>query len=243
MLENAPPMEIIPVIDLMGGAVVRARLGLRSTYAPIVTPLSRTSKPADVVEGFLSLHPFRTIYVADLDAIEWRGSHDETIEVLSAAFPAVTFWVDAGLRTGDEARTWLYRHVRARLVLGAESLRDLGVVRELGKDPRVLLSLDFDGERFLGPEALLAAPELWPRRVIVMTLSRVGSHAGPDLDRLAEIMRCAPEAEVYAAGGVRNVTDLRDLQRAGASGVLVASALHDGWLATADIAGASALEA
>jgi phosphoribosylformimino-5-aminoimidazole carboxamide ribotide isomerase len=229
-------MEVVPVIDLMGGVVVRARLGLRSTYAPIVTPLARTSAPADVVAGFLALSPFRTLYVADLDAIEGRGGLDETIAALSAGFPGATLWVDPGVRTAEAARAWLGRHQRAHLVLGAESLADLGPVKEMGRDPRVVLSLDFDGERFLGPEALLAAPELWPRRIIVMTLARVGSNRGPDLDRLAMIEHLAPEARIYAAGGMRDAADLRCLARAGVSGVLVATALHEGRLTAADIA-------
>lgn len=229
-------MEVIPVIDLMGGAVVRARLGMRSTYAPIVTPLARTSKPADVVAGFLGVYPFRTIYIADLDAILRKGNHADAIDGSSTANPGVTFWVDAGCRTTREARTWLGRHERAHLVLGAESLESLDPLTHLREDPRVLLSLDFENERFLGPEALLEAPELWPRRIIAMTLARVGSDAGPDLDRLAAVRRLAPEAHIYAAGGVRNASDLRALMGTGMNGVLVASALHDGRLTVADIA-------
>ena len=68
--EEARKWKSIPVIDLKGGVVVRARHGDRASYRPIETPLSRTSEPLDVVAGLLSLHPFRTLYVADLDAIE-----------------------------------------------------------------------------------------------------------------------------------------------------------------------------
>jgi phosphoribosylformimino-5-aminoimidazole carboxamide ribotide isomerase len=235
-------MQVIPVIDLKGGAVVRARLGMRFTYAPIVTPLARTSEPVDVVAGFLGFYPFRTIYVADLDAIERAGNHDETITTLSAAFPGVTFWVDVGIGASEEARAWLGRHTRAHLVLGAESLRDLDPLKAVGKDARILLSLDFDGERFLGPDALMAAAALWPRRIIVMTLARVGSHAGPDLERLAAVARHAPEAEIYAAGGLRGPADLECLTRVGVSGVLVASALHDGRLSPVDLARLDAIE-
>ena len=65
-------MEIIPVIDVMGGVVVRARMGQRAQYRPIVTPLSATSDPVDVARGLLSIHAFKTLYVADLDAIAGR---------------------------------------------------------------------------------------------------------------------------------------------------------------------------
>src|SRR6185436_6503296 len=80
-------MEIIPVIDLKGGLVVRARLGRRDQYRPIETPLSPTSDPVDVTRGLLSVFRFRTLYVADLDAIEHTGDSRATLARLKAAFP------------------------------------------------------------------------------------------------------------------------------------------------------------
>ncbi|MEJ0092637.1 MAG: HisA/HisF-related TIM barrel protein [Methylocella sp.] len=233
-------MEVIPVIDLKSGAVVRARLGQRDSYAPIETRLSPTSAPVDVVAGMLTLYNFRTIYVADLDAIESRGDHEESLSSLSAAFPNVTFWVDAGISDADQARSWLLRHARENLVLGSETLKGAEVLAALKPEGRIILSLDFRGECFLGPEALFAEPRLWPSRVIVMTLARVGGNAGPDLDRLESIAERGPEADfsIYAAGGVRGPADLASLARAGIAGVLVASALHDGLLTSADLAAA-----
>ncbi len=62
-------MRVIPVLDLLGGKVVRARMGDRASYRPIESPLSPTSDAVDVVRGLLAVHPFQTLYVADLDAI------------------------------------------------------------------------------------------------------------------------------------------------------------------------------
>jgi len=232
-------MDVIPVIDLKGGAVVRARLGRRETYAPIETPLAATSAPLDIVAGLLALYPFRTIYAADLDAIERRGDHGAVLRALGEAFPAVTFWVDAGVTEVDAARSWLARHERDALVLGSESLKDAAALAALRGEKRVVLSLDFAGERFLGDPAILAAPRLWPARAIVMTLGRVGADAGPDFERLASLRR--PDgAALYAAGGVRGPDDLAALARAGVKGALVASALHDGRLTGADVKAAAA---
>jgi phosphoribosylformimino-5-aminoimidazole carboxamide ribotide isomerase len=108
-------------------------------------------------------------------------------------------------------------------------LRDIDLIACLSTWPRSLLSLDFRGAQFQGPARLAEDATLWPARLIVMTLARVGSHAGPDLDRLAEI--CAKSGnrhEIYAAGGVRGPEDLRLLEQTGMAGVLVASALHEG---------------
>jgi phosphoribosylformimino-5-aminoimidazole carboxamide ribotide isomerase len=75
----------------------------------------------------------------------------------------------------------------------------------------------------------------WPEKVIVMTLAHVGSGAGPDVERLAAVRASAPGHKIYAAGGVRDVNDLIALARAGITGALVATSLHDGRLGRADI--------
>lgn len=223
-------MEVIPVIDLKGGAVVRAQKGERHLYMPIETPLAPTSRPADVIAGFLALHPFRTVYIADLDAIEGKGDHSAAIAALEADFPRVDFWVDCGTGTSAEAAAWLAAH-RGDLVFGSESLRDAGLIAGLAQQSRSLLSLDFHGEEFQGPAELAGDASLWPARLIAMTLARVGSHAGPDFDRLLDIQaKSAGRHAIYAAGGLRGPQDLRLLEKAGMAGVLVASALHDGRL-------------
>ena len=90
-------------------------------------------------------------------------------------------------------------------MLGSESQANLDLLREVRDDPRTVLSLDFRGDAFQGPPGILADPALWPGRVIVMTLARVGAGQGPDLARLAQIVaRAGAGRRVYAAGGVRD---------------------------------------
>jgi phosphoribosylformimino-5-aminoimidazole carboxamide ribotide isomerase len=228
--EGTSMMRVVPVIDLKGGDVVRACRGERHLYAPIETPLAATSRPQDVVEGYVRLHDFREIYIADLDAIEGRGSHADAIAALEKAFPSVVFWVDAGVVDLDNARRFLDRH-RGVLVLGSESLTDTRALSALRGDSRVSLSFDFRGEAFQGLPQLLADEKLWPKQIIVMTLARVGSEAGPDFARLGEfVTRGAGRHEIFAAGGLRGADDLATLNASGVHGVLVASALHDGRL-------------
>lgn len=222
-------MEIIPVIDLKDGQTVRAAHGARHLYAPIVTPLSPTSTPRDVVAGFLRLYPFRTLYIADLDAIEGRGGHADVIAALEAGFPSITFWVDAGIKHIADAEAHLAsRH--GMIVLGSESLQDADELRSLSQNDRAILSLDYRGDDFQGASEIANDSTLWPQRLIVMTLARVGSGAGPDLARLQDVIAKAGNRKVYAAGGLRGAEDVAALQAQSVSGVLVASALHDGRL-------------
>jgi phosphoribosylformimino-5-aminoimidazole carboxamide ribotide isomerase len=122
-------------------------------------------------------------------------------------------------------------------VLGSESLQSLADYdhARLSAGPAAPLSLDFRGDEFVGPRALLEDAALWPDRVIVMTLARVGSGEGPDLARLASIVSRAGQREIYAAGGVRHGDDLRALRDIGVAGALVATALHTGKITAADL--------
>jgi phosphoribosylformimino-5-aminoimidazole carboxamide ribotide isomerase len=233
MTESAA-MEIIPVLDLKQGVVVHARMGRRHEYRPIETPLSPTSDPVDVARGLLGVHPFATLYVADLDAIARNGDNHAVVTRLRAAFPQLTLWVDNGICDCCSARDWLEAGW-GQLVLGSETQHDPTVVRHLAGDARVALSLDFRGPSFKGPRALLNDAACWPQKVIAMTLTRVGSNAGPDLERLCAIRDAAPRRQVYAAGGVRDATDLVTLKRADIAGALVASSLHQGRLTGKDI--------
>jgi HisA/HisF family protein len=227
-------MEVIPVLDLKGGVVVRARMGERDLYRPIETPLAATSDPLDVARGLLSVWPFTTLYVADLDAIERKGDNGAVLTRLRAACPGLSLWVDNGIAEAAAAARWLDRGW-GRLVLGSETQSDLSVVRGFADDDRVILSLDFRGSALQGPPELLSRAAAWPTRVIVMTLARVGSGAGPDVERLAAVRAMAPGRKIYAAGGVRDADDLMALARAGIAGALVATSLHDGRLRRADI--------
>lgn len=229
-------MDIIPVIDLKGGVVVRARRGDRASYPPIETPLSPTSDPLDVVSGLLALHPFRTLYVADLDAIEGLRGHAGTINRIIRRFPALDLWLDNGCSEVGQAERLLAHPGRTSLVIGSESQRDGVLLARFRDNPRILLSLDFRGEQFLGPPPLLEEEEGWPTRLIVMTLSSVGSDAGPDFARFSAVRRRAGPRRVYMAGGLRGGADLAAVKAGGAAGILVASALHDRRLSPADLA-------
>jgi phosphoribosylformimino-5-aminoimidazole carboxamide ribotide isomerase len=227
-------MNIIPVLDLRGGIVVHARMGRRDRYRPLESPLSATSDPIDVMRGLYSVYPFTTFYVADLDAIMGTGDNDAALRRLRVEFPAAAFWVDNGIADPSSGRNWLDAKL-GHLVVGSESQHDTALIQQLSQHDRVVLSLDFRDQAFQGPPALLRETASWPRRLIVMTLGRVGSGAGPDVDRLCAIRDTAGGRDIYAAGGVRDGADLATLKREGISGALVATSLHDGRLTGSDL--------
>ncbi|WP_020178620.1 HisA/HisF-related TIM barrel protein [Methylopila sp. M107] len=219
-------MDVIPVIDLMGGEVVHARKGERAAYAPIQSRIATGSGPLAIVGALMGLAPFRRLYVADIDAIRGGRGHDGTIQAIQAAHPDVEIWVDRG-ETDVESLTDR-RADGETSVIGTESFEDSRTLSHALRASGGVLSLDHDAAEPIGPQEIHRDPSLWPRRVIVMTLARVGAGEGPDVARLAEIVAKAGGREVYAAGGVRGPADLAMLAAMGVAGALVASALHDG---------------
>jgi HisA/HisF family protein len=228
---------IIPVLDLKAGRVVHARAGERAHYRPIQTPLAATSAPVDVLAGLRSLAPFRRIYIADLDAIEGSGGHGAAVEALAQAYADLEIWLDGGFASLEAALAAGAERIVP--VLGSESLAGEAAIAAAvagAGAAHCVLSLDYRGEDFLGPEALEREPASWPLDVIVMTLARVGTGQGPDLDRLARVKAAAGRRRVWAAGGVRGIEDIEQLAAMGLAGALVATALHDGRLPRAAVA-------
>jgi len=241
-------MTLIPVIDLLRGQVVRAVRGDRKHYLPIVSPLCGSSDPVTVAR-ILCEHCARDdqssqLYVADLDALQGGAIQSEVLSALLDALPGVELWIDAGFADAPAAhalRDALAAHgERLVPVFASESLPSREVLERCfgarqAAGPDAVLSLDRrDGQR-LDAAGCWTSPELWPRRVIVMTLERVGADAGPDLDTLAQVRALSPQTQFIGAGGVRDARDLALAGQAGAAGWLVASALHDGRLPAARV--------
>ncbi len=228
-------MLIIPVVDLRNGQVVHAYRGMREHYRPVQSHLTQSSHPPEIVTAFLDLFPFTTIYLADLDAIQGRGNNRPIIEQLTRRFPSTVFWIDAGTSTLPMCKP---SAGSLQPVLGSESLTDLSLLtlpctETPGRPP--IVSLDFLHDRLQGPPELLECTELWPKQVIVMSIDSIGAAAGPDYKRIEAIGHLAPEHDLFAAGGVRDLDDIERLAGLGVSGVLVASALHRGRIGLEEI--------
>ena len=222
-------MEIIPVIDLLHGQVVRAKHGERHLYRPIESRLCSGSDPLEIVNALLELYPFKSLYIADLDAIQGHGNHHAIIKTIGARHPKLSILLDAGLQYPQQLDGW--SDLTLDMVIGSEGLQSALQYQDLADalDPaQMVLSLDFSKEGFIGAPDILSDISRWPTRIITMTLALVGSHAGPDFSRLSELIQRAGNRQVIAAGGIRDMHDLQRLSQLGVTGALIASALHDG---------------
>lgn len=243
-------MQILPVIDLKEGVVVRGVAGERDNYRPIASTLCSDAQGASVARGLIDRFGFRSAYVADLDAIGGAEPDWRAYQALLGC--GLELWVDAG--AGSSARaTALAQFVAAdrplsRIIVGLESLADprgLGELIEIITPDRLVFSLDLKQGR-----PLTSSP-LWPRdphaiadfvaergvtQLIVLDLAAVGVGGGvPTLDLCSALRRRYPLLQLTTGGGVRHRADLAALAEEEIDYVLIASALHNGALGVEDV--------
>ncbi len=227
-------MRVIGVIDVMNGVAVRAVGGIRERYRPVRCKLCEGCDPIEIAEGYRRVYGIEEIYVADLDAIMEHGSSLGVIRKLTDT--GFRVMADTGASSAEEALRVV--EAGARVVVGTETLRSTSSLWDVGEAvgwSNVALSLDFRGGRLLSRgelrglsyrEAAEAFYDTPVYEVIVLELSRVGTLRGPALD-LVKAASSILKRETLAGGGVRDFSDLIALREAGASGVLVATALQD----------------
>ncbi|MEY3244838.1 MAG: hypothetical protein RJB20_1078 [Pseudomonadota bacterium] len=222
-------MQVIPVIDLLNGEVVHAKKGLRQTYQPMHSPLCSSSDPLTVVAAIMAMHPFKQLYIADLNAIQKlpnkTRSNYASIAQISHAYPELELWLDAGFQHSADLLKW--QTLNVSIILASENFHDMQDYLALSQQHEFILSLDFFSDGFHGPKALFKQTEDWPERVIIMSLSDVGANQGFNKARLVEIMQSNKCSRLYTAGGIRDEQDLLSLKALGVHGALVASALHN----------------
>jgi phosphoribosylformimino-5-aminoimidazole carboxamide ribotide isomerase len=210
--------------------------GERSRYQPVRSQLCASSDPLEIACALLGLYPFKTIYIADLDAIQGLGDNLARITLLHEHFPDVELWLDAGICHPEQLFTVRRRGLNC--VIGSERLESLPQYAQLGAiqpESEMILSLDFNADGFMGPKELLLNPDLWPSKLICMTVSRVGSYQGPDLEALSTLSKRIGQRQLYAAGGIRDIHDLQTARQLGVKGVLLASSLHDNRISATQI--------
>ena len=218
---NLNIMNLIPVIDLKDGLVVHAKRGLRNSYQA----LQPNANVFFVIEKLLALYDFKVMYIADLNCIMQQGDNFALINRIIEQYPEIMFWIDCG-------QIMPFKHSNYLPVLGSEWCS----IDTLKNTECFILSLDFSATNHaLGDEELFNNTNLWSKQVIIMTLARVGSDLGVDIEKLKTYCDTYSNTEFVAAGGVRDLKDLQLLKSLGIEYVLLASALHAGTISKTDV--------
>ena len=250
-------MQIVPVIDLMNGRVVRGVAGRRDQYRPVQSTIADNAEPATVARALVEKLAADEVYVADLDAIGGAEPAGEVYDQIARCGPRL--WVDAGLSTVDRARRLASLRCGERplagVIVGLESVdgpESLQSLFDVVGPERFIFSLDLKAgvpltsspawQDYTPERIARLVLDLGVRRLIVLDLARVGMDGGTGTETLCrQCRRHCDDLQLIGGGGVRSFDDLRSLADAGCTAALVASALHDGRLTREHIEAARSL--
>ncbi len=239
-------MRVLPVLDLLGGVVVRGIGGRRHEYQPVQSQLVSSSDPLAVATAFRDRLGLSTLYVADLDGIQRAAPHFTVFQLLAAE--NFRLLIDAGIRSIQDAAMVLESGAEA-VVVGLETCSEpsllAALVREFGPE-RIVFSLDLkagqplvSNSEWQNCSAIQIANEAigcGVTQLIVLDLASVGEECGPSTVNLCLAVRdIAPHIRLITGGGIRSREDLRTLQASGIDDVLLSTSLHNKSIQRADI--------
>jgi phosphoribosylformimino-5-aminoimidazole carboxamide ribotide isomerase len=235
-------MDIIPAIDLLGGACVRLHQGRYESVRRYA------EDPVEVARGFERAGA-RWIHLVDLDAARGRGAENrEAIRRVRRAV-ACRLQVGGGIRSEQDLRE-LEEAGAERLVLGTVLVRHPERVadwrarfeRELwagidALEGRVRVAGWGEEAPLQDRELAMRARELGLNGIIYTSIARDGTLEGPDLagtNRVAE----ACGLPVILSGGIGGAEDVESVFRGrlpGVQGVIVGKALYEGRVDLAEL--------
>lgn len=228
-------MEIIPAIDLRGGAVVRL---LQGNYDRQTT---FDDDPVRVARRFEADGAPR-IHVVDLDgAREGRRTQASEVRAVAAAV-GVGVQLGGGLRSpGDLAEA--FADGVDRVVLGTAAVEEPALVEQAlaahGAE-RVVVGIDArdgmvsvagwtEASEIAAADLLERMADLGARRFVYTDITRDGTLTSPNFAAVSEMVEradAAGGARVIASGGIAEIAHLRTLAELGAEGAIVGSAIY-----------------
>lgn len=239
-------MRIVPALDLRGGRVVR--LGEHGDFA-------RERAFADSPEAAVALAAryveagARRLHVVDLDAARGSGDNRELVRRLVTDAGAEV-QVAGGVRSAADADA-LIAAGAAAVAMGTAAVRDPALLARVARrhPGRVLAALDVRSGRPAvsgwGEVADLTVAEMLARwadaplaGLVVTSVDRDGTLAGPDLALLAEVTAAVGLPVTYS-GGVGSLGDVRAVAAAGAAAVILGRSLLEGLVPLDEVLGLS----
>lgn len=218
----------------MDSKVVHAQRGFRDRYEPIVSNLTNSSNPIILAKALLKKTRSKILYIADLDAIQGGSIQTKIISKIANFFCDTNIWLDAGFKSSLDFTNLIQnssfsanKTKNILPVFSSESLLSIeSAMQAIALFPESILSLDKKNNRFLGESNIAKHAELWPSKVILMNLDKVGSAEGPDLEWIMKVKLVNSKAALFGAGGLRDKKDTFKALSAGASGWLCSSTIH-----------------
>jgi phosphoribosylanthranilate isomerase len=229
---SVPRLQLLPAVDVAGGAAVRlvqGEAGSETSYGdPLEAALAWQAGGAE------------WIHLVDLDAAFGRGSNAELLAGVVRALD-VRVELSGGIRDDDSLVAALATGC-TRVNLGTAALEDPDWTRRVMAEhgDRIAVGLDVRGTTLAARGWTREGGDLWETlarldadgcaRYVVTDVTKDGTLRGPNVELLREVCR-RTDRPVVASGGISSLADLevlRALTGEGVEGAIVGKALYAG---------------
>jgi len=245
--------EVVPAVDLRGGKCVQLRQGRKEEVI-----FSSAESPVEIARHWVEQGASR-LHIIDLDGAFQETKNNSAVVRKIAESVGVSgvsgvsgesgergrakIQVGGGIRSYERAVELLALPGVERIIFGTAALKSPRLVervaREFGSE-RVMVALDVRGGKVAvdgwrettgldAKEAAKQAEELGAGSLLFTNIDVEGLMQGVETEVVAEFVRSAG-VPVVVAGGVSSAEDVERVREAGASGVVVGSALYTGKL-------------
>lgn len=232
-------MQIFPAIDIKNGKCVRLYQGDFAKETMMnADPIDQAAK--FVAAGATFLH------IVDLDgAVSGKPTNIALIQRLQQQVK-IPIQVGGGIRTMTQVDTYL-RAGAERVIIGSAALSDPDFVKAAVTKygDKIIIGIDAKNG-FVATEGWLQLSDkkattfageiakLGVHTIIYTDISKDGTLAGPNFEKLRAIQKSARIA-VIASGGVSSKADLEQLAAEGFYGAIAGKALYEGKITMADV--------
>lgn len=224
---------IFPAIDLKNGQSVRLYQG---DYQAVTTINEEPIQQALEINkaGIKQLH------LVDLDGA--KSGQPENLSMIKQIRQNFRGFLElgGGIRTYQIAQQYLNLGID-RIVIGSAALKNPQLVKQLlddfgsqkiaigidGKNGQVATEGWLEQSDVKMTSLISKMNEFGAENFIVTDVSRDGAMQGPNLDLLTNLREEIPQVNLIASGGIRNVEDLKALQKMGIEESIIGKALFE----------------
>jgi len=233
-------MEIIPAIDIIDGKCVRLIQGnfkSKKIYS---------SNPFKIAQLFQKAG-FKRLHLIDLEGAKvGRIKNRKTIEKI-AKNTNLLIEFGGGVREERDIKK-LLNLVIDRVILGSLVLKEPKKFKKILKkfDEKILVAIDAKGDEiyYRGWQQktkkelssfLKDLIKLGVKSVIYTDIERDGTLKGPNFSLYQKLISKFPNLKIIAAGGIRNIKDLKKLSKIGLSGAIIGKAIYEKKIKLSDL--------
>lgn len=227
-------MEIIPAIDISEGKCVRLFKGQKGSEKIYY------ENPLDALDFWIKQGAQRLHFV-DLDGA-WGSDKNKKIlnkMILKAKESNLKIQIGGGIRTYEAAIKLIDIGVD-RVIIGTLAIKQPNIIKQLAEKigaEHIIVALDYkegkisthgwtqqtNKDPFIYGKKIA---ELGAGYILFSSVEADGAFTGPDLKNIERMVQSV-NIPVYAAGGVRNEEDIKNLEKIGTHGVIIGKAFYE----------------